>query len=189
MKTLLLFLFTLAISGITFSQDILNNPVEIKLGVKGGLSQTDFVGSSVAEGGKWRTTWNAGAAAEYPISEGFAIRADLLYTGAGWVAPDGDDYDISYVIFPLMGKAVSPIGVSGTGSFGAGFQGGILINEFDESDMLKTFDMAIPFQVGYEHNSGVFLDATYRLGAVNLTNTENVQNTAINVDIGYFFLK
>ncbi|QLE00464.1 PorT family protein [Galbibacter sp. BG1] len=187
-----LFLTALALTAFAISA----NAQDFKIGAKAGLNIAHLRGDDAEEFGS-RTSFVAGAVAQFPISEKFSFQPELLYSAQG--AKEGNEtLKFDYLNVPLMGKYYVADGFS----IQAGPQVGFLLSakakgeegdvsaEIDVKDELKNLDFGLNFGLGYEFQNGLFIDGRYNLGLSNIVeddDVEEVYNGVFQFTLGYFF--
>lgn len=153
------------------------------LGIKGGLNLSDFnIKNDHLSDEKLRTGYHFGAFLQLPLSDGFAIQPEVLYSTKGSVANYKSDesefngkitYNIDYIDIPILGVFklgdlaeihlgpyfgfTSNTKIKTEGNFGNNSDG------FDE-DFVKSLDYGLvagaafnfgPFNVGARYNYGL----------------------------------
>lgn len=165
----------------------------VKLGIKGGLNISSFMGDM--DDITIRTSIHAGLVAEFIVSDKFSVQPELLYSGQGASRTDtgGGRYKFDYITLPVLAKF--PIAKSL--SLETGPQVGFLIsNKYKTNDSnkkvddIKTIDFGLNAGLNYELKNGVFFQARYNLG---LTDTglagdnKRASNSVIQFSIGKLF--
>ena len=168
----------------------------IKLGVKGGLNISNFMGDIEDQG--MRTSVHLGLLAEIIVSDKFSLQPELLYSGEGstYTGPDPGfaRTKLDYLTVPVLGK----FGLTDKLSLETGPQLGFLIsaknktNDLNEKiNNLKTIDFGLNAGLNYELNNRVFFQARYNLGLTDtgLTGVSNkrASNSVIQFSVGCLF--
>lgn len=108
-----LFTATLLIAGMTVSaqeqQTSMDNGMKAKFGIKGGLNLTNLY-SSEANTDHMKLGFNAGVFAKLPVTKGFSIQPEVLYSLKGakesysnFVQGDGEyRFNLGYVEVPIL---------------------------------------------------------------------------------------
>lgn len=157
------------------------NAQDIKFGVKGGLSNTNFGGD--VEGTDAKTSFYIGGLVDFSVSEKFHIQPELLYSNEG----ADDDLGVSYLRLPVMAKYYVAEGFSLQAGPELAFKIGTEEDEVDEA--IKSLDFGLGFGAGYELTNGLFFDARYNLGLANISEFDGgeIKNTGFQIGLGYRF--
>lgn len=160
------------------------------IGLKGGLNLSEFnIDQDKLSDEKLRTGYHFGAFLQLPLSDGFALQPEVLYstkgTRASYVSEDsgftGDiDYKLDYIDVPLLG--VLKLGDLAEIHLGPyfGFTSSTKIDRSgseleDEQDFDKEFIKSLDYGlvVGAALNFGMFnLGARYNYGLQKIENSE-----------------
>lgn len=194
MKKLVLFA-ALFITSISFSQGV-------TYGLRGGLNlaNVDFEvsggGTSIGLDTDSRTFFYLGGFAEIGLNESpHKIQTGLTYHGNGAVlSEDGDDvtFKISQLNVPILFKFLATEGLYLNGGAYAGaildvqgeLESGNMSETEDITDDFKTLDFGLSIGAEYNFNNGLFLEARYNYGLVNIL--DNVDEFDIDgVDVTF----
>lgn len=170
------------------------NAQQIKLGVKAGVNFATITGDT--EGVDSRTSFHAGAVAEFSLVEKLFLQPELLYSSQG--AKSGsptDELKLDYLNIPVLAKYFVAEGFS----IEVGPQIGFILSAKEEydgtsedvKDSLKSTDFGLNFGIAYEMKTGLNFDARYYLGLSNISDvggSGNFKNGVFQISIGYFFL-
>ena len=167
----------------------------IKLGVKGGLNLSKFMGD--VQDQKMATSFHLGFLAEIMVSDKFSVQPELLYSAQGCYdgsAPGFRRAKLNYLTAPLLGK----FAITDNLSFEAGPQLGLLLssklktNESNNNiNNLKTLDFGLNAGLEYYLSNGVILQGRYNLGLTDTGFTgdsnKRASNSVFQFSIGYLF--
>lgn len=204
------FILIVALCATTFSF-----AQEVNFGVRGGLnlSNADFevsaAGTSVSLGTDARTFFYLGGFAEFGLKDSsHKFQTGLTYHGNGFMFSDeGDDitFKISQLNVPVLFKysAAEGLYLNGGGYFGAiidvqgELQSGNMSETENITDEFKTLDLGLSLGAEYNFSSGLFIEARYNYGLVNILDTANefdfdgvdvtLKNRLFTVGLGYKF--
>ncbi|MBE8728011.1 porin family protein [Flavobacterium hungaricum] len=187
------------------------NAQEVKFGVKGSVSLSNFTGDDNGFDWKSKVGFNAGGFAEIKFSEKFAIQPEILYSlqGAKTKYEDGyasdiytydEKYNLSYINVPVMFKyyAAEKFNIE------VGPQIGFLVsakckyeylNESeteDVKDIFKSVDFGLNFGAGYDISKNISAGVRYNLGLSNIAKTEEgndfkLHNSGFSLSVAYKF--
>lgn len=168
----------------------------IKIGIKGGLNVSNFVGD--IEDNSIRTGVHVGLLAEIIVSEKFSIQPELLYSGQGF-SDNGvigySRYKFDYINLPVLAKFYLTKSIS----LETGPQVGFLISSKNKTDLTNfsvkkqsTIDFGLNLGAGYELKNNVFFQARYNLGLTNVNDNPassavKYTNSVIQFSVGYLF--
>jgi hypothetical protein len=206
------FLSILTVAGLvatTINVSAQKSEHKIKLGAKAGLniSNLKFSGTD-APSTKTLTGLVLGGYAGIPISGGLSFQPELLYGQYGGKLESSStsgttttsvtvDFKLNYISLPVLAKySFSESGFS----LVAGPQIGMLLSAkvlgVDFKKYFKSTDLSGVFGAEYELKNGLSFAARYQLGLGNIGTTEltgsgdgKVKNSAVQVTVGYAFLK
>lgn len=197
----------LAVSSLGFAQ-------EVNFGIRGGLNLAngDFEvsgqGASVSIDTDIRTSFYLGGFAEFGLKDSaHKLQTGLTYHGNGLKVDDGDDvtFKISQLNVPLLFKfnAAEGLYLNGGGYLGAiiDVQGEIEFNGSTETQDItsdfKTLDAGLSIGAEYNFSNGLFIEARYNYGLVNILDTVEeldfdgvevtLNNRFFTVGLGYKF--
>jgi hypothetical protein len=205
MKKASFLLSLLGIIGLTTAAQ-----AQVRLGVKGGVSLSNFSNMSDADRGsfdaKYLVNGNAGVMLNAPLSSDgfFSLQPELLYSGKGnkLESSTGDDATLRlhYIDLPVLAR----INADGF-IFELGPQVGYLVSLKDERnvgnlntistslDGYNRFDVGYVAGVGYELESGLGFGVRYNGGiskvlkeAVGQVRSEK-HNSVFQLQVGYLF--
>lgn len=207
MKNLIL-LAILFITSLSFSQGI-------SYGIRGGLnvSNADFEvsaeGTSVSFDTDARTSFYVGGFAEFGLKDSsHKIQTGLTFHGNGAILnEDGDEvaFKISQLNVPLLFKFAAAEGLYLNAGIYAGaiidvegeLESGSITETEDLTDEFKTLDFGLSVGAEYNFSNGLFLEARYNYGLVNVLDaTEDFdfqgvdvtfKNRFFTVGLGYKF--
>jgi len=150
---------------------------QVQLGAKAGLNLSTLSHSgSPNVDPAWKSSFNAGLLASVPISSGFYLQPEVMFSGQGfeqYVAGQSGHYELGYLNVPVLFKYKHETGLFAE----TGPQIGFLLNADLEvgghsssikADFLST-DFSWAFGLGYQFsNTGLGIDARYNLGLTNI---------------------
>jgi hypothetical protein len=195
------FLFAIAI--IAFSATS-TQAQTISFGLKGGMTASNMKMSRGAFSipSKTKIAFYAGAVAEAPVSEKFAVQPELFYTSMGAkmhvIVSDGGynvTENLGYLNLPLLVKYK----VEGFSVF-AGPQVSYLLSarskgsqsNINNNDQYKRMEVAGVLGVGYTLPNGFGIDGRYQIDLTNVVKAPREadatdKNSAFTVGLHYFF--
>lgn len=185
----------------------------VNFGAKAGVNFASLGGDADDLDGK--TGFHLGLVAEIPFGENLAFQPEILYSSQGAESEMTESYmgitysskdklSFDYVNIPLLAKYTIIPGLS----LHAGPQIGFLINSEAEyevtmdgetesetedlKDYTKGMDFALAAGLGYKLNMGVFFNARYTAGLLNIVDNEDnddysVKNNVFQLSVGYMF--
>ncbi|MBI1782939.1 MAG: PorT family protein [Sphingobacteriales bacterium] len=188
MKKIILSLAVLAFFSATKAQDV-------KFGLKGGLNISTISGSD-ASGAKSIVGFHAGGLVNIPVSGGFSVQPELVYSGQG--AKEDQDgttstLHLNYLNIPVMAKYTF------TGGFYAetGPQLGFLLSakakasgaSYDVKSTFKSTDFAWGIGIGYQSETGFGggVRYNYGLGKLDKQGSAKVYNSVFQIGVHYLF--
>lgn len=201
MKKKLLFFALMVVTGVATN-------AQSRLGVIGGLNfaNANVTQNGVSQKGTSITSFHAGILIDNPLSAGFYLQPQLLFSGKGTKGLGGQA-NVYYIEIPVNVVYKYDMGLgrlfAGLGPYGA--IGVIGVRKFDseshnmtfgsgnEAD-IKRFDAGVNFAGGYELNSGLLLALNYNLAITNnLTGSDaHIANSHLwyfGISLGYLFGK
>ena len=178
---------------------------ETRFGVKAGVNFHTLTGDIEDQSSK--VGFQAGAFAEFKLSDKFAIQPELLYSTQGTKFEEGDDeikYNLSYLNIPVMAKyyvaekfsleAGPQIGflLSAKGKFDITEEGVSVSGDEDIKDSFESIDFGINFGAGYDFTENLSAGIRYNLGLSNIAKTEEgsdakIKNSVFSLSVGYKF--
>lgn len=173
----------------------------VYFGAKGGVNFSTFSGDGFSdfEGDpKSRTAYHLGLLAEIPVTDGFSIQPEVLYSAQGYDITDVEgmddlEYRLDYVTVPVLAKVYLTDGLS----LEAGPQAGFLVNseisdgdndiDFNDED-LKKVDFSLGLGAAYKF-SKFFIYGRYNAGLTNIYDFEGVdaKNSVVQAGVGFLF--
>jgi opacity protein-like surface antigen len=182
-----------------------SNAQETKFGVKAGVNLHTLTGDVEDQSSK--IGFQAGAFAEFKLSDKFAIQPELLYSTQGTKFEEGDDeikYNLSYLNIPVMAKyyvaekfsleAGPQIGflLSAKGKYDFVEDGVSVSGDEDIKDSFESIDFGLNFGAGYDFTENLSAGLRYNLGLSNIAKTEDgndskVKNGVFSLSVGYKF--
>ena len=198
MKKKLLLIASLCLTMIVSAQKTKRDE-GIKLGIKGGLNVSNFVGDGMEDkNNTFRTSIHLGILTEIIVSDKFSIQPELLYSGQGYsgsATPGFSRSKYNYLNLPVMAK----IYVADRVSIEAGPQLGFLLYAKERTDTdintienQETVDFGLNLGLAYDLKNGVFLQTRYNLGLSNINSgtdaiANKYTNSVIQFSVGYLF--
>jgi hypothetical protein len=156
----------------------------ISYGIKGGLNLTTLDGVD----GEMRKGFNAGIFIDYPMTTGFSVRSELLYSAQGVKSKDGNSQiKLNYINWPILAK------IQATENFylEAGPQIGFLISGKGgalPSSGYKALDFGAGLGLGIQLSRNIELGARYNLGLTDITKLKTKhKNRAFQFTLGLIF--
>ena len=168
----------------------------IKFGIKGGINASNFNGD--IEDNKMRYGLHIGLLAEIIINDQFSLQPEAIYSAQGFKNETPGAFSKSkfdYINLPVLIKYYP----MNNFSIEAGPQIGFLINAIDKSnagnadiDDQNVLDFSINAGVAYKLQSGIFFQARYSLGIINVNGADNASafkytNSVFQLSIGCLF--
>lgn len=183
MKKLIFAFLFVAGTSFTFAQTA-------DFGAKAGVNFASLEGDGL-EGLDGRTSFHLGLVAEIHLTEKFSIQPEVLYSGLGATASEGDGtIKLDYISIPVMAKFYVTDGLS----LEAGPQ--IAFNvvaeaeadgETEDIEDIESTDFSAGFGLGYQLPMGVFFQGRYNLGLTEVWKLAEVKNNVIQLSVGYKF--
>lgn len=159
----------------------------ITFGVKAGLAHTNLVGDDFADGDGDDYDFDSkiggyiGGVADIPLAGNFHLQPELLFVGEG-----AKEINLVYVRIPVLAKYY----IIKNFALQAGPTFGILVASEDNfDDYAKTGDVALTGGAAYEFDFGLFVDARFNAGLVNISdvNGADLRTASFMVGAGYRF--
>ncbi|NMH28097.1 porin family protein [Flavobacterium silvaticum] len=210
MKSLKIFAATLLLTGTTaFAQEKVDNTLSRKptFGVKGGVNFATVTGGDF-DSPDSRTSFHAGALAEFPLADIFSLQVEALYSGQGYKADfsgsDGDkaEFQLDYINVPVLAKFYIVKGLS----IEAGPQFSFLVHEeFDfnpnsgngDIDLNNTdldaenFEFGVAGGLTFQTEFGLFASGRYNYGFTEIfrktEGLDDIHNSVFQISVGYKF--
>lgn len=171
----------------------------IKIGIKGGLNVSNFIGDKMEErNNTFRTSVHLGLLTEIIVSDKFSIQPELLYSGQGYSGSADPGFSRSkynYINLPVLAKLY----VAKKLSIEAGPQLGFLLSAKERTDddkikipNQKAVDFGLNLGLAYDLKNGVFFQTRYTLGLSNINSGDNANadkytNSVLQFSVGYMF--
>lgn len=201
MKKVILFALMVAVSGqVSLAQST-------RFGVKGGLNidniSTNF--PIVRDGKENILGFNVGVLADVSLSKRFSLQPQLLYNvkGVKFNVPDhSHTIKINSIDLPIYAiyKPLPSISIGAGPNLGYNLSGKntatfptkeeVVNYNFNGGDYeLKRFDVGVSALLGYEHTSGLFVQATYLKGLSQVANIPGYDwsHNVLSFSVGYLF--
>ncbi|WP_029033703.1 porin family protein [Salinimicrobium terrae] len=186
----------LIIAAVFLSAGTLSAQEFVEFGAKGGLNFASLSGDET-EGLDGVTSFHLGLLAEFPLTDKFSVQPEVLYSGLGASASEGDaTLKLDYISVPVMLKYYVMNGLF----LEAGPQISFNVvaeaeedGETGEVENIKSTDFGAGVGVGYELPMGLLFDARYVLGFSNIWDGEldgsdfSQKNNVIQLSVGFKF--
>jgi hypothetical protein len=160
---------------------------QTRFGVKLGSNIATLAG---ADGVTPKLGLHIGGVVEFKFSEKFSLQPELLYSmqGATSSADSGYDIQFDYLNVPVIAKYYVIPGLS----IEAGPQFGVAVKlEDSEGTDLEltheTIDYGVNVGAGYELPFGMFFQARYYAGLMNISLKDDYKNSVLQFSVGYKF--
>lgn len=168
---------------------------QVRVGVKAGLNLANITGSD-ANGFKTHANFHVGGLVNIPVSGGFSVQPELIYSGQGAKEEfegESGKVNLSYINIPVLAKYTF------NGGFYAetGPQLGFLVSakekiggqSQDIKDQIKSSDFAWGIGVGYQSEAGFGggVRYNYGLGKLDKNSNSKVYNSVIQIGVHYLF--
>lgn len=181
MKKLFLLVAIMMASTCVFAQ---HEPGSLTLQPRIGVSAADFNNTSDTEA---RVGLIVGPEFEYTFSKRFSIAAGVNYSQQGTELKNTDaTFKLDYLTIPIVANVYLFKGFA----LKAGLQPGFNLSSKLEvngqkadidKDMVKSFDVAIPFGLSYEFHNFV-VDARYTLGLTKIFDEKKLNQNGVDLD-------
>jgi len=131
-----------------------------------------------------------GSMAEVSINEHIAIQPEVLFSIQGSSWSKKGDTQLNYLLLPIIGKYYLVKNLS----FEAGPHLGVLISAKDGGENVKkqisSTDIGFNIGAGYKLYNKINFGIRYSIGLTNINNNGNskINNTVLQLSIGYFFM-
>lgn len=180
----------LLIAAFVFSAGTLSAQEFVEFGAKAGVNFASLSGDD-SEGLDGVTSFHLGLVAEFQLTESFSIQPEVLYSGLGASASDGDSkITLDYVTIPVMLKYYVVDGFS----LEAGPQVAFNVvaesdfeGESEELEFVKSTDFGAGLGAGYELPMGLFFQARYVFGLGDIIDEVAVKNNVFQLSVGFKF--
>ncbi|RZJ73647.1 porin family protein [Flavobacterium sp.] len=159
---------------------------QIKFGVKAGLLHSTITGDDYGDGidnygFDSKIGGYIGGVVDLPIAGNFHLQPELLFTSEG-----ADEVNLAYARIPVLAKyyIIQNLALEAGPTFGA-----MLAAEDDSEDAFKKVDVALTGGAAYEFSFGLFVDARFNAGLVNISDIDGVDwhTASFMVGAGYRF--
>lgn len=159
---------------------------QIKFGVKAGFMHSTIAGDDYSNGfddDSFDSTIGGyiGGLVDLPIAGNFHLQPELLFTSEG-----SDEVGLVYARIPVMAKyyIIQNLALEAGPTFGA-----MLAAEHDSEDAFKKIDVALSGGATYEFSFGLFVDARFNAGLVNISDVpgRDWHTASFMVGAGYRF--
>lgn len=200
-KLVLAAVAVLAIGNSAFAQQ------EVKFGPKAGVNFSSLSGNDDANS---LTSFHVGAVAEIKFNEKFSIQPEVLYSAQGNKYETSSSLgsykatqNLDYINIPIMAKYYVAEGFSIEAGPQVGFLtkaqlkqegnlAGVVNGESttDNKANYNSLDYGVNFGLAYDLPTGLFFNARYNLGLVDVIKDNNgdaIKNNVIQVGLGYKF--
>jgi hypothetical protein len=193
MKKVLFFaVFTVFAFTSTLAQDDGGSSDGVSFGVKAGVNFSSLVGDDT-DGMDGRTGLNGGAVVSIPVSELFAVQPEVVYSAQGFTVEDmgfgeGTGH-LDYLNIPILADFTVAEGFS----LQAGPEIGFVLNDDFENDAgsasmeAESFNFSIVGGVQYRLPVGLFFQARYAAGLIDVQSDFSMTNSVFSVCAGWFF--
>ncbi|MBB1149608.1 MULTISPECIES: porin family protein [unclassified Myroides] len=156
---------------------------------------------------KTKAGFNIGVAAEFFVTEKFALQPELQYSTQGskfdkslgeyFGLYDADiQFKMNYINVPIMAKYYVAEGLSLQAGPQLGFNvkseieitaNGITVTQ-DNKDLVNTVDFGLNLGVAYDLSFGLFFDARYNLGLTKINKVgDDTKQSVFQLSVGYKF--
>ncbi len=168
---------------------------EIRFGLKGGANYSSLTGDNT-DGVESKIGLQAGALANFALSDLISIQPEVLYSQKGYQAEVDNDikYKINYIDVPLLVK-VNAGGLFFEGGPQVGFLAGAKRTNGDVDRDIKggydKVDFGYVAGLGYQAASGPMIGLRYNGGISNINkgdiNPNKIRNSVFQLYVGYVF--
>ncbi len=172
----------------------LNMNAQISFGAKSGINIASISGDNT-DLFEPKIGLVIGGVAEFKISDAFAVQPEILFSQQGIsIENSNTKLKMNYLNLPIMAKYYPTTSLS----LQFGPQIGFLLSAkadngkvtVDRNDNFKTVDLGLGFGIGYKLDFGLFFDARYNIGLININDvngTDKNYNSILNFSVGYYF--
>ncbi|MGE5106442.1 MAG: porin family protein [Sphingobacteriales bacterium] len=165
------------------------NAQQVQFGIKAGVNVASWTGSD-ADNSKSKIGFNAGALVNIPVSGGFSVQPELMYSGQG-AKEEGTDSkaNLDYLNIPVMAKYTFTGGFFAETGPQIGFLLSAKVDGVDLKDQFKSTDFAWGLGVGYQSSVGIGGGVRYNYGFSKLDKDGQLKayNGVFQVGIHYMF--
>lgn len=175
---------------------------QVSFGVKAGGALTSIPGSNTSDS---KFGVYGGIAAGIALNKGFSLHAELYYSQQGnkvdvvYTDETGRDlgsgkltYRLNYINLPVLIRYELPKGFFAE----TGLQAGVLANarvkgaggSTDIKDSYESFDLSLPFGLGYKFNNGLGANLRYNAGLTNIYKVKILKPHNSVVQLGLFYI-
>ena len=152
---------------------------DVKLGFKGGVNFASLSGDDT-DNLDGRTGYHIGAVVQIGVAETFAVQPEVIYSAQG-AEFESLDLNIDYLNVPVLAK----LKFAKFLSVEAGPQFGFVVNEGDDVDDIKSFDMSAAVGAGVEFG-GFFGQLRYNYGFSDIADDVDAKNSTFQISVGYY---
>lgn len=159
----------------------------IKFGVKAGFAHTNIVGDEFGDGDGDDIDFDSkigvyiGGLVDIPLAGKFHLQPELLFVSEG-----ADEVSLVYARIPVLAKyyIIPNLAVQAGPTFGIR-----IAAEDDFDDYTKAGDVALTGGATYEFDFGLFADARFNAGLVNISDVDGAdfRTASFMVGAGYRF--
>lgn len=156
---------------------------QIKFGAKAGLIHSTIAGDDGPDGDSYdgKIGGYIGGLVDLPISGNFHLQPELLFASEG-----AENVNLVYARIPVLAKyyIIQNLALQAGPTFGA-----LISAEDNADDYLKSIDVALSGGAAYEFDFGLFVDARFNAGLVNISDVDGVDlhTASFMVGAGYRF--
>lgn len=151
---------------------------QLKFGVKAGLNVSNWTGDADTDS---KIGGYIGGLVDLPIAGNFHLQPELLFQSEG-----AEDLELIYARIPVMAKyyIIENLALEAGPVFGAKLGG----DSFAD-DNTKSIDVQLAGGAAYEFSFGLFVDARFNAGLVNINDNdgEDFGTAVFQVGAGYRF--
>lgn len=172
-----------------------NAQTGITFGVKGGINYSTLTGDDVT-GAESKVGLQAGALANFGLSDLISIQPEVLYSQKGAQSEDDSDskLKLNYIDVPVLVK-VNADGLFFEGGPQVGFLAGAKSTDgntdVDVKEGYNTVDFGYAVGLGYQAESGPMIGLRYNGGITNIIkdgdDDSKIRNSAFQLYVGYTF--
>lgn len=174
---------------------------QVSFGVKAGGALTSIPGTI---SNKSKSGLYGGITAGIPLKKGFSLHGELYYSQQGnkqpyiltdeWgneVGKGKSIYKLNYINLPVLIRYALPKGFYAE----TGLQAGLLVGakmkiasaKIDIKDYYESFDLSLPFGIGYTLKNGLGANLRYNVGLTNVYKTKIYSPKNKVVQLGLFY--
>lgn len=154
----------------------------IKFGLKAGANFANINGDYNADA---ITSFHGGAVLELNLTDSFSVQGEALFSSQGAKFEDADDVNLNYFAVPVMAKFyILPDRLS----IEAGPQFSFLTNDVKENGVkANSFDTAAVGGAELRIIGGLFAQARYTAGLMDIYDNVKSKNMVFQLSVGYMF--